>query len=172
MHWIAQLQSGDRNQFGFAITYALHFSGACCAPVIWMLVNSSVLKNSNVLVLSTVCLVLFSRWADCATIQSHSSSSPCTRKSDRHRLCSELQSTSKNCMQVFSSFLKCFLFGMANVLRLQNKLTKPWTCCIMHACVCRTILLFCLWMQITLILGPSPCCLANLFLFCVCFMSN
>lgn len=48
------------------------------------------------------------------------------------------------CKIFFLSFLKCFLFGMANVLRLQNKLTKPWTCCIMHACVCRKICLFCL----------------------------
>ncbi len=148
MRWIARLQSGDRNQFGFAITYALHFSGACCAPVIWMSVNSSVLKNSNVLLLSSVCLVLFPRWEDCATIQSHPPSSPCTHRSDKQRLCSGLQSTSENCMQVFFFYpcLKCFLFGMANVLRLQNKLNKPWTCCIMHACVFKKICLFCMWM--------------------------
>lgn len=41
----------------------------------------------------------------------------------------------KNACKFFSR-LKCFLFGMVNVLRLQNKLTKPRTCCIMRVYVC------------------------------------
>lgn len=145
MHWIARLQSENRNQFGFAITYAPHFSGACCAPVIWMLVNSSVLKNSNVLVLSTVCLVLFPRWADCATIQSHSPSSPCMRQSDKHKLCSGLQSTRENCVQVFFS-------------PVWNASCLAWPTCL----GCKTN-----WLSPGLVASCTPVCVER-FVYSVC----
>lgn len=59
----------------------------------------------------------------------------------------------KNACKFFSC-LKCFLFGMVNVLRLQNKLTKPGTCCITRVYVCWRICPLCLWMQITQIRRP------------------